>query len=84
MILTGENRGNRRKACLSATLSIWTALGTNPGLRGELYGLVLQQDLCKYSPVLFYLAPCSCTVAEHVTCTVQATAHTCADVGYLE
>jgi hypothetical protein len=39
MILTGENRRTRRKtwssASLSATNPKWTALGANPGLRGE-------------------------------------------------
>jgi hypothetical protein len=39
MILTGENRGTRRKTCPSATLSTtnptWIDLGANPGLRGE-------------------------------------------------
>jgi hypothetical protein len=39
MILTGENRRNRRKTCPSATLSTtnltWTDLGANLGLRGE-------------------------------------------------
>jgi hypothetical protein len=39
MKLTGENRGARRKTCLSATLSTtnptWTDPGSNPGLRGE-------------------------------------------------
>ena len=39
MKLTGENRGTRRKTCLSATLSTtnptWTDPGSNPGLRSE-------------------------------------------------
>jgi len=39
MILTVENRINRRKPCLSATLSsvslTWTGLGSKPGLRVE-------------------------------------------------
>jgi hypothetical protein len=35
---TGGNRSNRRKACLSATLqtiSTWTGLESNPGVRGD-------------------------------------------------
>jgi hypothetical protein len=39
MILTGENRGSRRKTCPGATLSTtnptWIDPGANPGLRGE-------------------------------------------------
>jgi hypothetical protein len=39
MLLTGENRRTPGKACPSATLfttnPTWTALGANPGLRGE-------------------------------------------------
>jgi hypothetical protein len=39
MILTGENRGTRRKTCPSATWSTtnpaWTDLGANTDLRGE-------------------------------------------------
>jgi hypothetical protein len=35
IILTGEKRRPLRKTCPSATSSIWTEPGANPGLRGE-------------------------------------------------
>jgi hypothetical protein len=65
MILTGENRGTRRKTCPSATLSTtnptWIDPGANPGLRGE---RPATNDL-SHGTALCFIATKKCVAMQH-------------------